>query len=79
MYTYYIALIIRNGVGTMATKSILKTIDIKDKSMGELLINALVKSETAQSKNIDLSRECIELKGDSVKDFLRSTNGLTKK
>lgn len=63
----------------MATKSILKTIDIKDKSIGELLINALVKSDTVPSKNVDLSKECTELKGDSVKDFLRSTNRLTKK
>lgn len=62
----------------MATKSILKTIDIKDKSIGELLINALVKSESVSSKKVDLSKECTELKGDSVKDFLRGTNGFTK-
>lgn len=62
----------------MATKSILKTIDIKDKSIGELLINALVKSESISNKKVDLSKECTELKGDYVKDFLRGTNGFTK-
>lgn len=56
----------------MATKSILKTIDIKDKSMGELFVNALIKSETSVGKNVDFSKKCTELKGDSVKYFLRN-------
>lgn len=55
----------------MATKSILKTIEIKDKSIGELFVNALIKSENTNGKKVELSKKCTELKGDSVKEFFK--------
>lgn len=53
----------------MATKSILKTIYIKDNKLGRTFIEALEKSQTAKSKEVSLTRNCTEIKGDKVKEF----------
>jgi hypothetical protein len=53
----------------MATKSILKNIDIKDKKMARLIISALEYSKDKRSKNVVLRRTCQELKGGNIKDL----------
>lgn len=53
----------------MATKSILKNIDIKDRKMGRAIISALENSKNKKSKNVVLSRTCVEVKGEKIKDI----------
>jgi hypothetical protein len=53
----------------MATKSILKNIDIKDRKMGRALIFALEKSEAKKDKEVELTRICREIKGEKIKDI----------
>lgn len=53
----------------MATKSILKNIDIRERRMGRALILALEKSEAKKGKQIELSRICREIKGEKIKDI----------
>lgn len=53
----------------MATKSILKNIDIKEKSMGRSIILALENAEGKKEKEIKLSRSCKEIKGSKIKDI----------
>ncbi len=53
----------------MATKSILKNIDIKDKKMGSAIVYALEGSKRKKNKNITISRTYEEIKGEKVKDF----------
>lgn len=55
----------------MATKSILKTIEITDKSIGARFASALEQSDKLKGKQVDLSKKCTELKGDSVKEFFQ--------
>lgn len=53
----------------MATKSILKTIDIKDKRLAHMFASALENSENSKDNPVKISHECIELKGDDVRNF----------
>lgn len=53
----------------MATKSILKNVDIRDKALASAFLTALAASENTKGKEVTLSREFTELKGDSVKEF----------
>lgn len=57
----------------MATKSFLKTIEIRDKSLGASFAEALTKCNNATTKEIEIKSNSLELKGtDAVKDFLDS-------
>lgn len=58
----------------MATKSILKSVDIRDKALAGAFVTALALSETTKGKEITLSKKCSDLKGDSVKDFFSRNN-----
>lgn len=51
----------------MATKSIYKNINIKNKSVCRSLIKALENAKNKQSKEVVLSKKCIELKGSDIK------------
>lgn len=51
----------------MATKSILKNIDIKDRKMGRAIVSALENSKNKKSKDVVLSRTCEEVKGEKIK------------
>lgn len=53
----------------MATKSILKNINIRSKSQGISLANALERAEKFQGKDIVFSRAVSEVKGEDVKKF----------
>ncbi len=53
----------------MATKSILKNIDIKDRRMGRAIISALENAEGKKSKQVIMSRTFKEIKGDKIKSL----------
>lgn len=56
----------------MATKSFLKTIDIKDSKLGASLAKALFECENAPEHSIDFKSTPKELKGEAVKIFFDS-------
>ncbi len=58
----------------MATKSILKTIEIRDKSLAHLFSKALIAAESTTSKEVTLSRKCTELDSNLVKAFFEQNN-----
>lgn len=58
----------------MATKSFLKTIDIKDQTSGTKLTEALEKSNYIKDKEVQLQSQSKELRGDSVKIFFDGYN-----
>lgn len=51
----------------MATKSILKNIDIKNQKLGKSLIRALEKASGKTAKNVELSRMYRDIRGDDIK------------
>lgn len=53
----------------MATKSILKNINIEDKRLARTFVEALGKAENTKYKSAQLSRECKEITGDKIKEF----------
>lgn len=53
----------------MATKSITKNIDIKDKKLCKRFVAALEHAEKKQSKEVSLSRSFTELKGEKIKEL----------
>lgn len=53
----------------MATKSILKDVKIKDKQLAHTFVTALSQVENRKYKPSQLTRECKELTGDSIKEF----------
>ena len=53
----------------MATKSILKDIEIKDKQLAHTFVTALGQAENSKYKSTRLTRECKELTGDKIKEF----------
>ena len=53
----------------MATKSITKNIDIRDKELCKTFISALENAEKKRSKEVSLSRSFIELKGEKIKEL----------
>lgn len=58
----------------MATKSFLKDVEIRNQSMGRDFARAIEVSETTSGKNVEMSRRCTELKGESVKAFFNGNN-----
>lgn len=52
----------------MATKSIIKTITIKEREKGNKLVKAIERSQ-AEKKQITLTRPCREVKGSDIKEF----------
>ena len=53
----------------MATKSILKNIDIKSKGLGENFVRALERSIEQKPKEILYSRTVTNLQKDKIRDF----------
>lgn len=51
----------------MATKSIMKNIDIRDKNLGKNLITALENASGKHGKNVQISRSYSEAKGEQIK------------
>ncbi|MDO4446054.1 MAG: hypothetical protein Q4C97_11035 [Bacillota bacterium] len=51
----------------MATKSMLKNVDIKDKKLGKSLVVALEHACGKSSKQVDLSRTYSEVHGENIK------------
>ena len=55
----------------MATKSMLKTVDIKEKNLGRNLVEALEKTMKKNKKrNSDVNISCEELSRDKLKDLI---------
>lgn len=54
----------------MATKSILKNVDIKDRKLGKSLVIALENASQKRAKNIQLSRTYEDVKGDRLRSIL---------
>lgn len=59
---------------TMATKSILKNITIKDKKTARNIAEALVDSKIARYKDKEISKESKEINGVDIRDFFESIN-----
>lgn len=55
----------------MATKSILKNIDIKDKELGKSLVIALENATRAHAKDVQLSRTYEDVCGDKLRSILQ--------
>lgn len=53
----------------MATKSILKNVDIKEKKLGKSLIVALENAAGKSAKNVTLSRTYSDIKGEKIKEI----------
>lgn len=53
----------------MATKSILKNVNIKDKRLARTFVRALEKAEDTKYQTVHLSRRCEEITGDKIKEF----------
>ena len=53
----------------MATKSILKTIDVRDKYFGKKIVDALENAEHAHSKEIVMSRSVKNIGKESIHDI----------
>lgn len=56
----------------MATKSILKNININQKKLSRNFVIALETAQDVQSKDVKLSRSCKDVKKDEIKDLFRS-------
>ncbi len=54
----------------MATKSILKNVDIKDKKLGKSLVIALENAAKKQAKDVQLSRTYEDVKGYTLRNIL---------
>lgn len=53
----------------MATKSILKNVDIKDKKLGKSLIMALESAAGKHTKEVQLSRTYEDVKGEKLRSI----------
>lgn len=53
----------------MATKSILKNIDIKNKACCSVFINALESAKKKKSKRVTLDKACIEVGGKKIREI----------
>ena len=60
---------ITKEVDIMATKSFLKTVDIKDKSLGVSFVKALFECDNIPDSKVEYKSNPKELKGDAIKDF----------
>lgn len=52
----------------MATKSILKNVDIKDKKLGKSLVVALENAASKHAKIVTLSRTYKDIRGDKINE-----------
>lgn len=57
------------GVMCMATKSILKSVDIKDKKLSKSLVVALENASGKRSKNVQLSRTYEDVRGEKLRSI----------
>lgn len=55
----------------MATKSILKNIDIKDKKLGKSLVIALENASGKHSKDVQLSRTYEDVRGEKLRSIFK--------
>lgn len=53
----------------MATKSILKDVNIKDKRLAHTFVEALGRAENTKYEPVQLSKKCKELTGEDVRVF----------
>lgn len=53
----------------MATKSILKNVDIRDKKLGKALVVALESAASKNAKEVVLSRTYKEIRGDKINEI----------
>lgn len=53
----------------MATKSIIKSIDIRDKKLCQTFVSALENAKEKKSKEVSLSRTFTEIKGEKIKEL----------
>lgn len=53
----------------MATKSIFKNVVIKDRQLARNLASALENAQNKKNKPVTLSKSCIGIKKDQIKDF----------
>ena len=53
----------------MATKSILKNVDIKDKKLGKSLVRALEHASEKHSKNVQLSRTYEDIRTEKLRSI----------
>lgn len=56
-------------VTSMATRSILKNVNIKDKQFARTFVQALEEAENTKYEPAKLTRECKEITGDKIKEF----------
>lgn len=56
----------------MATKSILKNVDIKDRTLGKSLLSALENASGKSSKEVEMTRTYTDVHGEKIKDVLRA-------
>lgn len=54
----------------MATKSILKNVDIKDKKLGKSLVLALENAANKRCKTVQLSRTYEDIRGEKLRKIL---------
>ncbi len=57
----------------MATKSILKDVRFKDRTLCRRFASALENAKGKQSKRVVISRTCSTVPRDKIKDFFRET------
>ena len=53
----------------MATKSILKNVNITNKRLGRSFVNALDSSKAAKGRDFSLKHSCKEITGKDIKKF----------
>lgn len=53
----------------MATKSILKNVDINEKKLGKSLIVALENASNKRSKQVTISRTYSDVRGEKIKEI----------
>lgn len=55
----------------MATSSILKQVNIKDKRAGRTFVNALAESKRKKGMKVKMSKPYREITGDSIKELFK--------
>ena len=53
----------------MATKSILKNVDIKERKLGKRFVDAMEKAMNAPEKDVQYTRSYREVRGEEIKKF----------
>jgi len=59
----------------MATKSILKNINIREKHMGRSLVNALERAENKSVNEVTISKSCSNVRRDQIKTLFGVKHG----